>query len=116
MPFTDADLDAMLEATGELVTLGATSVYGVIRAVDPQQFRDSERAVAITTKALSVAVRTGALLGLASGVTVVIRGTQHVVDQILSITDGGLTLFLAWPSPDPALAFSDTLTLSDART
>lgn len=117
MPFTDADLDGMLGAVGEIVTLGATSVYGVIRAVDPTQFQQSPSAgltTAMVVRALLVTVRDGALPTLNGGSLVILRGDHYIVDQVVRTADGRLVNFVVYPTPQAfTQALADGLTLAD---
>jgi hypothetical protein len=103
VPFTSADLDAMLAGAGEPITLGADTAYGVVRAVDTEELKDEATRkmwgtpLVVTARAFEVAVRTGTLTALKAGATCTIRSLQYVVDQVLTIGDGNLTKFLAYP-------------------
>jgi hypothetical protein len=101
MQWPSADLVAMLEATGEIVTLGVASTRGVVRAADLEQFAENDPVTGvpvplrIQVDALSVTIRTGSLANLAHGSTVSIRGVSYTVDRIQNVYSGDMTRFLA---------------------
>jgi hypothetical protein len=101
MQWASADLVAMLEATGEVVTLGAASTRGVVRAADMEQFSEVDPAsglpvpIRVQVDALSVTIRTGSLAGLLNGATVSIRSVNYTVDRVQNVYSGDMTRFLA---------------------
>jgi hypothetical protein len=102
---SDADYDAMLTAAGggDTVTLGANTVFCMIGAGDVEGLLDAATRKAwgtpmsVTTGALLLTVRTGALPGLFSGAAVTIRSLPYTVDQVLRTRNDSLTHFLAYP-------------------
>jgi hypothetical protein len=112
--FTDADLAGLLDATGDLVTLGATTVSCVIHAADVQQLQVEGAPMAVISKALSVTVKTGALVGLATGATVLIKGATYKVDAVARFANGQLTRFLAFLLyQELTKSLGDSVTLAD---
>jgi hypothetical protein len=99
MKFTDADLVAMLEATGEIVTLGAASTRGVVRAADLEQLGQQDLPVQVISDALSVTVKKGSLSGLTEGSTVSIRGNTYTVDSVRDVYAGEMTRFIGFKAP-----------------
>ena len=97
MNFSDADLYALLAATGDTCTLGSVTVACVVHAADLEQLQISGQPVSVISKALSVTVKTGALALLKPGATVVIKTVSYTVNQPLRTHNGQLTRFLAFP-------------------
>jgi hypothetical protein len=115
MQWSSADLIAMLAATGEVVTFGALSTNGVVRAADLEQFGQEDLPVSVISEALSVTIKRGSLSGLTEGSIVVIRSASFVVDRMLSAYSGDMTRFLAVAQKqEHTVSLSDGIDLSDA--
>lgn len=97
MSFSVADLDAMFLATGEPITIGASTVNGVVRGVDARELEDQGTPVAIVAHVFEVSVRSGALAGLVHGATATIRGVSYKVDRVIKARDDSFTRFHAYP-------------------
>ena len=104
---SDADYDAAMLAVagGDTVTLGGFTVPCALSADDlPELEYQSTRGrwgtpVAVLADSLSVTVRTGALVGLATGSTVTVRGAGYTVDRVLRLRNDAFTAFRAFAVP-----------------
>ena len=86
----DQDIPAMLDAFGEPVTLGATTVSGLVDRVGVEVLagRDGPD---LTSNRITVTVKTGSLPGLASNVTIAVGGVAYLVRERLPLDDGAFT-------------------------
>ncbi len=80
----------MLEALGEPITLGSTTVLGIVDATDAVVGRDGQYPEQVAGS-LIVHVITGSLPGLEGGAVVTFRGQSYTVREQLQIEDGALT-------------------------
>jgi len=90
------DLELMLRTSGVVVTLGAVSTYGIVKAADAVE-AGGEHAPGHDARLVSVAIATDSLPGLATGVVLAVDGAAHRVRQILRGEDTQLTRIIAYP-------------------
>lgn len=83
-------LPAMLAAFGVAVTIGATTVQGIVD-VDGVDALDGGDGRDLTTNRVTVTVITGSLPGLAPGAAVTVDGEAYVVRDHRPFEDGALT-------------------------
>jgi len=89
MVFGTSKIQLMLNRLGEPITLGGTTVNGLVDVVDvaPEGPELGTFAGRLTT----VVLKTGSLPGLAQGVTLVVRSVNRKVQETRQIEDGELT-------------------------
>lgn len=90
MPFRVADLPALLADFGVPVTLGTTTVRGLLDR-EGELVLEEPGTSALAEQAVILTVPTGSLPGLAPGVTLVADGTTYRVRERLQVDDGALT-------------------------
>lgn len=88
--FGDADIDTMLETFGVPVVLGSTTVNGIRDIADEELYRGDTVGV-MSSKGISVTVKTGALPGLAEGASITVEAVSYRVMRVFQINDGALT-------------------------
>jgi DNA-binding beta-propeller fold protein YncE len=103
-----ADLAYVLADCGVVVTLGAASTYGTVRAADGEVLNSDGSPAALVGRAVIVLVARDSLPGLASNAEIVIAdgslAGSYRVDRILGGADGAFVRFLACPmtaTPEP---------------
>ena len=93
-PFYRAsDIDLMLAEFGVDVTVGATTVKGLLDIADESLLQG--QAADFLGKTHSITVKTGALPGLEEGVAITADGIALQVMRTQQIDDGALTVILA---------------------
>jgi hypothetical protein len=88
--FRSADIDLMLAQFGVSVTVGATTVKGLVDIVDESLLSDAS--VSFDGQSVQVTVKTGALPTLAVGSALVADGVSYRVMRVRQIDDGALTV------------------------
>lgn len=88
-----ADLPVLLEDFGVDVTLGETTVKGILDEAD-EEILASGAPSPITGKGVVFTLETGALPGLDEGVSFTSGGTTYTVRQLMQYGDGAYTRVL----------------------
>lgn len=88
--YREAEIPALLRDFGVDVTLGASTVRGVVDQTDEGTLQGSGPA-AMIEESIVVTVQTGSLPGLAVGSSITVGGDAYVVRDRRKIGDGALT-------------------------
>lgn len=92
-PFA-GDIDVMLRDLGVDVTVAGVTVKGLFD--EPDSLELNTEAGTLFVRGRSLLLKTGALPGLAVGVTAVVDGVSRRVEELRQVDDGALTrVFLA---------------------
>jgi hypothetical protein len=92
-----ADLAYVLADCGVVVTLGAASTYGTVRAADGEVLRADGSPASLRPRAILVTIQAGTLAGLHEGSQISVAGSVCVVDSLQSVGDGESIRLLASP-------------------
>ena len=88
--FRASRIDALLARCGQDVTIGATTVKGVVDAPDEQYASDQTASLLVGT--MIVQVKSGAFgSALAEGARLTTDGTNYRVQRFMATGDGALT-------------------------
>ncbi len=91
-PLGDDYIPGQLEYLGEPVTLGATTVKGIVDRSGVELYRGDEDEPELIGRLITVTVLTGSLPGLAVGATITLGATAYRVRKYREAeVDGALT-------------------------
>ena len=87
------DLDAAIAALGGVgVTIGSTTVKGLLRKPDAEFLRDDE--TELIGRAVTVLIRTGGLPGLVQSASITVAEEAMKVHRFMAESDGSVTRIL----------------------